>query len=197
MSDRTAPTEHAVLPAIAARWSPRSYLPDPVGEAQLRQVLEAGRWAASAYNEQPWTYLIARRDADAAGHERILSCLVEFNQGWAKAAPVLMIACVRKNNGKGQPNRWAEYDCGQASSAMAIQAAALGLQLHQMAGFDAARTRATLGLPDDVEPIAAIALGTPGPAAALPEGLAARETAPRMRKPAAEIFMGAGWGASL
>ncbi|MBY0339210.1 MAG: nitroreductase family protein [Acetobacteraceae bacterium] len=197
MSDRSAPTDHPVLPAIAARWSPRSYLPEAVDDATLRQVLEAGRWAASAYNEQPWAYLVGRKDADAAGHERILSCLVEFNQGWAKAAPVLMVACFRQNNAKGQPNRWAAYDAGQASSAMAIQAAALGLQLHQMAGFDAAKARAALALPDDVEPIAAMALGKPGPASALPEALAAREVAPRARKPAAEIVFGAGWGTAL
>jgi nitroreductase len=194
---RPAPTEHALLPAISERWSPRSFLPDPVPDAALRSVLEAGRWAASAYNEQPWVYLVTRRDAEPEAHAKLFSCLVEFNQGWAKAAPVLMLACFRRNNGKGEPNRWAQHDTGQASSAMAIQAASLGLQMHQMAGFDGAKAREAFGIPADIEPIAAIALGTPGPASALSEQLAARETAPRARKPAGELFFAGAWGTAL
>jgi nitroreductase len=80
---------------------------------------------------------------------------------------------------------------------MAIEAAALGLQLHQMAGFDAAAARAAFAIPDGVEPIAAMVLGKPGPAEALSEQLAQRETAPRARKPAAELFFGGAWGTPL
>ena len=70
--DRTAPTEHPVLPAIAARWSPRSYLDTPVGEAALNSVLEAGRWAASAYNEQPWQYLVTRKNVEPEAFAKLL-----------------------------------------------------------------------------------------------------------------------------
>jgi nitroreductase len=193
--DRTAPTEHPVLPAIAARWSPRSYLGTPVSDAQLNSVLEAGRWAASAYNEQPWQYLVARKNVEAEAYEKLKACLVAFNQGWMGEVPVLMLACARLNSaGNGKPNPWAHYDAGQATSAMAIQAAALGLQLHQMAGFDAAAARAAFNIPEDVAPIAAMVLGTPGPASALPEQLAQRETAPRVRKPAGEVFFFGSWG---
>lgn len=193
--DRTAPTDHAVLPAIAARWSPRSYLDTPVPDAALHSILEAGRWAASAYNEQPWQYLVARKNVEAEAFAKLLGCLVPFNQGWIGAAPVLMLACARLNSaGNGKPNPWAHYDAGQASSAMAIQAAALGLQLHQMAGFDAAAARTAFTIPEDVAPIAAMVLGTPGPASALPEQLAQRETAPRARKPASELFFFGNWG---
>lgn len=192
---RTAPAEHPILPAIAERWSPRSYLATPVPAAALASVLEAGRWAASAYNEQPWQYLVTRKDVEPEAHARLLGCLVPFNQGWIGEAPVLMLACARLNSvGNGKPNAWAQYDTGQASSAMAIQAAALGLQLHQMAGFDAAAARTAFGIPEDVQPIAAMVLGTPGPASALPEQLAQRETAPRARKPASEIFFMGKWG---
>ena len=193
--DRTAPTDHPVLNAIAARWSPRSYLDTPVPDAQLHAVLEAGRWAASAYNEQPWQYLITRKAVEAESFAKLLACLVPFNQGWIGAAPVLMLACARLNSaGSGKPNAWAHYDSGQATSSMAIQAASLGLQMHQMAGFDAAAVRAAFSIPDDVAPIAAIALGTPGPATALPDALAERETAPRARKPASELFFMGQWG---
>lgn len=196
--DRTAPTEHPVSPAIAARWSPRSYLDEALDDAALRRVLEAGRWAASAYNEQPWLYLVTRRHAEPEAHAKLLACLVPFNQGWAGAAPVLMLACARMTSAaNGKPNRWAEYDTGQASSAMAIEAAALGLQIHQMAGFDAAAARAAFAIPEGVEPIAAMVLGRPGPASALNAQLAEREAAPRARKPAAELFFGGAWGVAL
>lgn len=192
--DRIAPTEHPVLPAIAARWSPRSYLETPVPDAALHSVLEAGRWAASAYNEQPWQYLITRKSVEPEAFAKLLACLVPFNQGWIGAAPVLMLVCARLNSaGNGKPNPWSHYDAGQASSAMAIQAAALGLQLHQMAGFDAAAARAAFAIPEDVAPIAAMVLGTPGPASALPEQLAQREAAPRVRKAANEVFFFGGF----
>lgn len=192
---RTAPADHALLPAIAERWSPRSYLPTPVAAEALASVLEAGRWAASAYNEQPWQYLVTRKDVEPEAFAKLLACLVPFNQGWIGNAPVLMLACARLNSaGNGKPNAWAQYDTGQASGTMAIQAAALGLQLHQMAGFDAAAARAAFAIPEDVTPIAAMVLGTPGPASALPEQLAQRETAPRARKPAAEMFFMGKWG---
>ena len=191
---RIAPTEHSILPAIAERWSPRSYLATPVPASALSSVLEAGRWAASAYNEQPWQYLVTRKDVEPEAHAKLLACLVPFNQGWIGEAPVLMLACARLNSaGNGKPNPWAQYDTGQASSAMAIQAAALGLQLHQMAGFDADAARTAFAIPEDVQPIAAIVLGTHGPASALPEQLAQRETAPRARKPAVEMFHFGQW----
>lgn len=192
---RTAPADHPILPAIAERWSPRSFLSTPVPAAALHSVLEAGRWSASAYNEQPWQYLVTRKDVEPEAFAKLLGCLVAFNQGWIGEAPVLMLACARLNSaGNGKPNPWAHYDAGQASSAMAIQAAALGLQLHQMAGFDAAAARAAFGIPEGVEPIAAMVLGTPGPASALPEQLAEREVAPRTRKPANEMFFMGAWG---
>lgn len=196
--DRTAPSETPLSQAIAARWSPRSYLPDAVPEAALRRVLEAARWAASAYNEQPWQYLVTRKANEPEAYAKLLACLVPFNQGWANAAPVLMLACARMNFAeKGNPNRWAEYDTGQATSAMAIEAAALGLQIHQMAGFDAAAARTAFAIPEDVTPMAALVLGKPGPASALPEALAQRETAPRARKPAAELFFAGAWGQAM
>jgi len=193
--DHIAPTDHPVLPAIAARWSPRSFLDTPVPDAALHSILEAGRWAASAYNEQPWQYLVTRKQNEPEAFAKLLGCLVPFNQGWIGAAPVLMLACARLNSASsGKPNPWAHYDAGQASGSMAIQAAALGLQMHQMAGFDAAAARIAFAIPEDVAPIAAMVLGTPGPASALPEPLAQREMAPRARKLAAELFFMGKWG---
>src|SRR5262249_19731535 len=88
-------------------WSPYAFADRPVSKEDLRSLFEAARWAPSSYNEQPWSYLIATKD-EPAQFERVLSCLVEANQAWAKAAPVLGLGCTSllfKLNGKPNPRR--------------------------------------------------------------------------------------------
>ncbi|WP_198371230.1 nitroreductase family protein [Roseomonas rosulenta] len=195
MTDRIAPADHPIEHALAARWSPRSYDERPIPTAALAQCLEAARWAASCVNDQPWNYLVTRKAEEPEAHAKLLACLSPNNQGWAVRAPVLMLSVARTDfASSGKPNRHAGHDVGQASANLAAQAAALGLQAHQMAGFDAAAARAAFAIPEGYEPMAAITLGYPGPAAALPEALAARETAPRTRKPIAEFTHLGAWG---
>lgn len=197
MTDRIAPAAHPIEGMLAARWSPRSYDDRAIPDAVLAQVLEAARWAASCINDQPWNFLVTRRDRDAAAHAALLGCLSANNQAWAGRAPVLMLGVARLHfASNGNPNRHAGYDLGQATANLAAQAAALGLQAHQMAGFDAAKARAAFAIPEGFDPMAAITLGYPGPAAALPEALAARETAPRARKPIAEFTHLGAWGST-
>ncbi len=93
MTARTATTDHAVHSLIAARWSPYAFGPKSVADEDLRSLFEAARWAASSYNEQPWHYIVARRD-DTEAFEKLLSALVTPNQAWAKAAAVLAIGVV-------------------------------------------------------------------------------------------------------
>ena len=134
MTDRTAPAAHPIAAPIAARWSPRSYEERPVPDAALAQVLEAARWAASCVNDQPWNYIVARKEKEAEGYAKIFSCLSANNQGWAGRAPVLILGVARQNFAhNGNPNRHAAYDLGQATANLAAEAATLGLQAHQMA----------------------------------------------------------------
>ncbi|MBX9699598.1 MAG: nitroreductase family protein [Acetobacteraceae bacterium] len=192
--DREAPADAPIEALLRRRWSPRSYTDAPVTDAQLASLLEAARWAASCFNAQPWHLIIARRDREPAAHAAIAATLSGNNQAWALRAPVLMIAAARLDFAhNGRPNRHAAYDTGAAMAQMAIQAAALGLQLHQMGGFDLDKARETLGIPEGYEPRAAIALGVPGPASALPEELAQRETAPRQRRPVGEWVHYGAW----
>ena len=196
MTDRTAPADTPLLPAIAARWSPRAFRNHPVAPETLARVLEAGRWASSCFNEQPWAFVVAERHRNPDAFARIFAMLSDNNRTWAGAAAVLMVACARTRfAGNGSPNIHAWYDLGQATSAMAIEAAGLGLQMHQMAGVDRTRAKQDLGIPDDVDVVVAIALGHPGDASSLPEALAAREVAPRVRKPQAEWVFAGRWGA--
>ena len=194
--DREAPAEAPIEALLRRRWSPRSYTDQPVTDTELASLLEAARWAASCFNAQPWHLVIARKDREPERHAALAACLSGNNQAWAPQAPVLMVAVARLDfPHNGNPNRHAAYDTGAAMAQMALQATALGLQMHQMGGYDMDKARALLGIPEGYELRAAIALGHPGPASALPEELAARETAPRQRKPVGEWVHYGAWKA--
>jgi nitroreductase len=150
-------------------------------------VFEAVRWAASSHNEQPWRFLLGERGSTA--YQKILDSLAEFNQRWAQTAPVLILGVAKtKFSRNGAENRVALYDLGAAASYLALQAAALGLATHQMAGFDPEAARKAFGIPAEYVFGAAIALGYQGePAALTDEGMLMQETSPRTRKPLSEI----------
>lgn len=192
--DRTAPADHPVYDLVARRYSPRAFTEQDVTPAQVLSLLEAARWAASCFNEQPWRYIVAMRDQTEI-YQKLLGCLVEANRVWAGKAPVLMLSVASthfSHNGKPNPHAW--HDLGQASANMALQAETLGLQIHQMAGFDRERARTVFAIPEGFEPVAAIAVGHPGDASLLPEPLRERETAPRQRRPVTDFIHGNTWG---
>jgi nitroreductase len=190
---KQAPKVDGVMPVFFQRWSPRSFADREVSAETLAKVFEAARWAASSYNEQPWRFFVGVRGSST--YERIFESLGEFNQAWAGSAPVLMVdATHTKFTRNGTPNRVALYDLGAAASYMTLQAAALGLVTHQMAGFNTEKARQALGIPEDYVMGAAVALGYQGEPAALgDERFLKQETAPRTRKPLNEIVL-AEWG---
>jgi nitroreductase len=192
---KIARPNHPVLPVIAERWSPYAYEPRPVEREKLLSCLEAARWAASSYNEQPWTYILAER-TDEKEFARALDCLVEGNRAWAKNAGVLLLSVVSRLFSKnGKPNRAAEHDMGLAAGNMVLQATSLGLQAHQMIGIEPAKIRASYRVPDTHEPLTAIAIGYPAavqPGTADPLGQ--RDLAPRARKSFAEFMVSGAWG---
>jgi nitroreductase len=179
---------------IKERRSPLAYSERSVGREELRSLLEAARWAASSYNQQPWHFIVATKE-NHHEYERLLGCIVPANALWAASAPVLMLSVAKLTyDSNGAPNRHALYDVGQATANLAIQATALGLALHQMGGFDMERAREEFRIPDGYEPVAAIAVGYPGDPAILPESLRARASAPRTRRELGEFVFTGRWG---
>jgi nitroreductase len=161
---------------FVGRWSPRSFLPEPVDPAQLRAVFEAARWAPSSINAQPWMFLYATRPADRV---RFAEALNEGNRLWATQAPVLVYLLARRTVAEGpwagQPNPMAPFDAGAAWMSLALQAHLLGLSAHAMGGIDRAKAAEILGVPAEYEVLVAIAIGHRGDPAQLPEVLRARE----------------------
>jgi nitroreductase len=188
-----APKVDGVLPIFHTRWSPRSFSDREVSSADLAKVFEAARWAASSFNEQPWRFLVGTRNSLA--YKKIFSSLMPVNQQWAVSAPVLILGATKTRfSHNDSPNRVALYDLGAAASYLTLQAAALGIATHQMAGFDPDAARKAFEIPDDYLPGAVIALGYQGEPAALPnEQFLAQEVAPRERKPLKD-FVFSSWG---
>jgi nitroreductase len=192
-----ADTHAKVHELIRTRWSPRAFSSREVSNEDLKAVLEAARWAASSFNEQPWRFFVARK-SDVAAHARFVDLLVPGNRAWASSAPVLIIMAAKRTfSHDASPNYYALHDAGQALAHLMLQATALGLHAHAMAGFDRDRAREELGIPDDYEMGAAVALGYSGDPDQLPEAARKAELAKRQRKPLAEIAFGSRWNESL
>ena len=190
---REASTDHPVHELMARRWSPCGYQDREVSDQDLRSLFEAARWAASSYNEQPWHYIVATR-SQAEEYKRLLSCLVEPNQAWARNAPVLALSVASyrfKRNDK--PNRCAEHDLGAASASLTLEATSRGLVVHQMAGILPDRAREIYGIPGHHEALAGLAIGYVADPESLPEELRQRDTAPRERKPLGEFVFTGSW----
>ncbi|MGA2631615.1 MAG: nitroreductase family protein [Terriglobia bacterium] len=182
-----AVSESPVHDLIARRWSPREFSSRPVEPEKLASLFEAARWAPSSYNQQPWNFVVARRE-NPADFERLLGLLAEQNATWARSAPVLAISVAQRNfTHNGQPNRFAFHDVGQAVAYLTLQATALGLSVHQMGGFDVERARELLAIPAGYEPVAAIALGYAQYPAVPPPSA-------RTRRAASEFVFSGEWG---
>ena len=145
-------------------------------------------------NEQPWYLLVATQD-NTEGFAKMLSCLVDANQAWAKDAPVLMITLAKTTfNRNGSPNRTALHDAGMALMALSVQATALSLQAHGMGGIHLEKIRELYGIPADVEPVAGVAVGYTANPEMLTEPLRSREAAARTRKPLVDFVYASAWG---
>jgi nitroreductase len=188
LTSRPADADVQLLPALAERWSPRSFDAEAViDETKLAAAIEAARWSPSAANTQPWRFIVARRGS--AAFESILATLMGFNSAWAGSASVLIVALAEVVDADGNERRWASYDLGQAVAHLSVQAHHDGLHVHQMGGFDPQGLRDAFDIDDRFVPVSVTALGTLGDPDALPEPLRERELAPRTRVPLNDIVV--------
>lgn len=181
--------DHPIDPIFLHRWSPRAFDGTAISEDDLLTVLEAARWAPSAFNSQPWHFIYARRGTPA--WDKLFGVLNAFNQSWAKNAAALLVvvsnSVLRPPGGdKDVPSHSHSFDAGAAWGALGLQAAKLGWQAHGMTGVNFDKAFADLGVAPGWRVEAAIAIGRPGDKALLPEGLQAREQ-PSARKPLRDI----------
>ncbi|MFL6447655.1 MAG: nitroreductase family protein [Bryobacteraceae bacterium] len=175
-------TDLRVEDLILRRWSPRAFDARTVSDSDLTTVFTAASWAASSYNEQPWRFLVGRKSEET--WTKIFNALTPANQSWTKGAPVLYVASAKKTfSHTGAPNRVAVHDVGAACATLSLQATALGLHTHGMAGFDPQALRDSFSIPSDYDPISCWALGYLGEPETLPENYRNMESQPRTRNP--------------
>lgn len=199
MQAKPAITSVKIHDLIQARWSPRAFDADKsVSHEDLLALLEAARWAASCFNDQPWRFVVCDKNTDTDSWQQALGILAERNQLWAKNAPVLMLSVAMANfNHNDKPNRWAMYDTGAACANLSLQATALGLIVHQMGGFDAEKAREIFHLPHDCTPMAMMAVGYQADAEILAEDFKATELAERSRAALYDRFYAGRWAVPL
>jgi nitroreductase len=186
--DMKAETSVPVHEIIATRRSPRSFdTTATISDADLLGVLEAARWAASAFNGQPWRFFVGKRGDEVFG--QILTSLGEFNQSWAKSASALILVAGKTIRGDGSIHADFQFDCGLAVAQLVIEAHHRGLIAHQMTGFDKAIAQSELSITADLMPIVVIALGTQDAPEKLSGPLLEREIAKRERLPLSEIVI--------
>ncbi|NWJ98973.1 MAG: nitroreductase family protein [Chloroflexi bacterium] len=194
---KPADTQYAIHDLLKSRWSPRAFSSQPVKAEDLGSLFEAARWSPSAGNSQPWSFVVASQTNNEAVHQKFVGTMRGRNAAWTKNVPVLVLAVVKLNAEMPAMNRFAYYDVGQAVAHLTTQASALGLYVHQMAGFDGEQIRQIFEIPAGYEPITAIAIGYFGDLDDLPPDLREREVQERTRKNFPEFIFSERWNQPL
>lgn len=185
MSIKIPVTQFPIHELINKRWSARSFKDQAISPDNMNRLLEAASWAFSANNMQPWHYIYAHKNSE--GFEKLCDCLAEGNRTWAKNAAVLVLCLCQAHNNNGE-NAWAKHDLGAANATMIIQATAMDMHAHVMAGFDAPQALQLSNFdPKQWQAITIIAIGYLDDAEKLPEPFKTRELSPRTRKSITEF----------
>lgn len=187
----TAPrqTDHPIDPIFLERWSPRAFDGRNMPAADLLTLIEAARWAPSAFNLQPWRFLYALR-SDRHWPD-FLELLDSFNRAWAQQASALVFLLsdslmFSETPAKTKPSRCHSFDAGASWAQLALQATKMGYQAHGMAGINYEMARDRLQVPEQFRIEIAIAVGRPADASILPGELRDREF-PSPRRPIDEL----------
>ena len=160
---------------------------------QLTAVLEAARWAATWGHRQPVRFLVGLRGDETFA---AISELLKRGNSYAKAAGALVLVCADEGEDE-RTARYAAVDSGAAIAQLTIEAVSRGLSAHPMAGFNADGAREVFGIPEDVRPIAVVAVGSLGDYDNAPPEIVERDAQGRGRLSLAEVAFAGSWGVPL
>lgn len=171
-----ADTAHEQIEFLRTLRAVRNFLPEPVPQAALDDILAVARWSGSASNRQPWAFLVLR-------DRETLRALAQVspNAGHAANAPLAIVLIM-----DGDPGRVPHetYDEGRLSERIMLAAEAHGLG--SCIGWFRPETMAAakdlLGIPQEKLVRTVISIGTPDTAAQN-----ARPKPPQARKPLADL----------
>ena len=184
---KEAKTIYEIHPFLKQRWSPRAFEDKAIEVDKIQRILEAARWSPSASNEQPWFFIVGQKDDPT--YQKIFDSLVEFNQLWAKFAPVLILSIGKMiSNKTGEKHPIFKYDVGQSIAYLTFQAIQEGLYVHQMTGFDTKKAGELFEIPENYTAISVMAIGYIGDVAMLHPRMQKIELAERERKDLKEFI---------
>lgn len=156
--NKITPLDYPVLDSIKNRWSPRMFSTKLITDAEVKKLLEAGRWAPSASNIQPWRVIWGIKGTEM--YDRIFNCLDEFNQSWASNSQLLWINAFKKTmEKKEKENFHALHDLGLFMGNVMHQATSMGIAVHQMAGVQFKKALEEFNFTDDYHVATAVAFG--------------------------------------
>ena len=154
--DQVAPD--ALLQLMRSRRSVRRYRPDPIPDEVLQQVLEAGRWAPSANNQQPWAFVVVQEEEmrkEVARH----ATYYLTRHARVDEAPVLIVLCAQaRTRASRHP---ASGDVRMAGMQMMLQAKALGLGTCWVDGLERGEIAQALHIPDYLDIVGLLTVGFP------------------------------------
>ncbi len=192
---KLADTKYPIEDVLRRRCSTMAFADRPVEVEKLQRLFEAARWAPSSYNEQPWSFLLTTKSEVPKDYDLLLNCIASSNRKWAQRAPVLILTVAKRHLDAGRGiNHYALHDVGLAVGNLTIEATALGLFTHLIAGFDRTEARKVFAIPDTHEPVSVIATGYFGDFETLSPETQQKELAPRQRRPFRESVFSGRWG---
>ena len=169
----------------------------PIEDEVLRTVFEAARWAPSSNNQQPWRFIIGKKQ-DGTVFAKMCSLLNPNNQAWACRASVLMVSVAETiSSYNNRENIHARHDVGLAEENLMIQAVSMGLVVHPMGGFNAEKAKHVLHIPEGFDPVIMIALGYPGNPVDFPEEIQTKDGRKRTRNPLNSFVFYGDWDEKL
>lgn len=146
------------LDAIFSRRSIRQFTEQPVTEEQIETLLRAAMSAPSAANRQPWQFVVIN-------DRSILSAITSFHQYslMLRQSPIAILVCGDCN--RAYERGYLMLDCSAATQNILLAAHALGLGAVWLGIYPREQRitgmRNLLKLPDNIEPIALVAIGHP------------------------------------
>lgn len=165
---------------LASRKSTVLFTSKSIDTDTIKLLFEAARWAPSSMNQQPWRFIYAHKGDQF--YNKLLSCLNETNQEWARNAPLLLCTIAQIiSDYKNRENMYAWHDTALAYANLIFQATTMGLAAHPMGGFDKGKAIQFLNIPDKYEPVIFAAIGYKSSSNDFPDDLLIRERKERTR----------------
>jgi len=151
--------DDSILDIIKKRRTTKKYLKINVEFEKINNIIDAGMWAPSSGNVQPWKFILVQNKEKKEEIEK-----AAFHQEWLSSAPVLLVVCAnvdktKRYYGVRGERLYVVQDCAAAIENMLLEATSLGLGSAWVGAFDEGELKRCLDIPDDIRPQAILAFG--------------------------------------